>query len=172
MNSITIRKIDTTDIDALKKIGKQTFLETFEDSNTAEDMELYLNQNFSTQQISKELGNHNSAFYFAESEDKTLGYLKVNWSDAQTEFHDKNALEIERIYVLKQFHGKKVGQLLYKKALEIANNKKSKYIWLGVWEHNIKAIGFYQKNGFVVFDTHVFIVGEDEQTDYLMKRVL
>ena len=73
---------------------------------------------------------------------------------------------------MKKFHGENVGKSLYNKAIQIAKNKKAKYVWLGVWEHNPRAIRFYQKNGFVIFDKHVFIVGEDEQTDLLMKLML
>jgi ribosomal protein S18 acetylase RimI-like enzyme len=85
---------------------------------------------------------------------------------------DKTALEIERIYVLKDFHGKSVGQMLYKKALEIAQMKKVSYVWLGVWEENPRAISFYKKNGFVEFDKHIFKLGDDEQTDIMMKLIL
>jgi ribosomal protein S18 acetylase RimI-like enzyme len=85
---------------------------------------------------------------------------------------DEGALEIERIYVLKDFHGKSVGQVLYNKAIDIAKEKKTKYVWLGVWEENPRAISFYKKNGFVEFDKHIFILGDDEQTDIMMKLIL
>jgi ribosomal protein S18 acetylase RimI-like enzyme len=82
---------------------------------------------------------------------------------------DDKALEIERIYVLKDFYGKKVGQLLYEKAIELAKQVKSDYVWLGVWEENQRAISFYKKNGFEEFDKHIFKLGNDEQTDIMMK---
>ncbi|MFM6938558.1 MAG: GNAT family N-acetyltransferase [Aquirufa sp.] len=78
-----------------------------------------------------------------------IGYLKVNWGDAQSENQDPNALEIERIYVLQQYHGTQVGALLYEQALSIAQARKAPYIWLGVWEENPRAIRFYQTQGFV-----------------------
>jgi len=169
---IKIIKASVSDLKALQKIGKQTFFETFADSNTDDDMQKYLKQKFSENQLTQELNNPHSAFYFAIIGDKTVGYLKVNWLMAQTEKHDMLALELERIYVLNGFQGKKIGQLLHDKALSIAKNQKSKYLWLGVWEHNPKAIRFYEKNGFVAFDKHIFIVGVDKQTDILMKLML
>src|SRR5690606_2609409 len=87
---------------------------------------------------------------------------------AKWRFKGDKGLEIERIYVLKDFHGKKVGQLLYDKAIEVAKEKKSDYIWLGVWEENPRAINFYKKNGFVEFDKHIFKLGNDEQLDIMM----
>jgi ribosomal protein S18 acetylase RimI-like enzyme len=85
---------------------------------------------------------------------------------------DERAMEIERIYVLKDFHGKNVGQLLYQKAIDIALVKKADYVWLGVWEENPRAINFYKKNGFVEFDKHIFVLGDDEQTDIMMRLKL
>jgi ribosomal protein S18 acetylase RimI-like enzyme len=73
---------------------------------------------------------------------------------------------------MKEFQGNQVGQLLYNKALEIAQEKNSKFIWLGVWEHNSRAINFYKKNGFVEFDKHTFKLGNDEQIDIMMKLLL
>ncbi|MCB0820060.1 MAG: GNAT family N-acetyltransferase, partial [Bacteroidetes bacterium] len=81
----------------------------------------------------------------------------------------KNSLEIERVYVLKEFHGMHVGRKLLEKAIELANSQNSEFVWLGVWEKNHKAIRFYEKNGFKPFDKHIFRLGEDEQTDIMMK---
>ncbi|SMG52036.1 GNAT family N-acetyltransferase, partial [Sphingobacterium psychroaquaticum] len=100
---------------------------------------------------------------------EVIGYLKINFGQSQTELKDEKALEIERIYVLKEYHGKNVGQVLYQKAMEIAKEKKADYVWLGVWEENPRAISFYKKNGFVEFDKHIFKLGDDEQTDIIMK---
>jgi len=85
---------------------------------------------------------------------------------------DDTSLEIKRIYVKSSHHGKKVGQILYDKALEIAQQEKKKYIWLGVWDENLRAVNFYKKNGFVEFDKHIFRLGNDEQTDLMMKKIL
>lgn len=174
MGAIEIKKITVEDIDELQKIGKQTFLETFAAQNSEEDMKKYLDEAFSVQKITDELLDPNSEFYFATliSTDEIIGYLKLNFGNAQTELKDQKALEIERIYVLNQFHGKKVGQLLYEKAIQVAKQKETDYVWLGVWEENHKAINFYEKNGFVAFDKHIFKLGEDEQTDIMMKLKL
>lgn len=167
-----IRKVNIQDIEKLKEIGKLTFAETFSSENSEEDMREYLEEGFSTEKLNTELTNQNAEFYFAELDGKTIGYLKVNYGESQTEIKDKNSLEIERIYVLKEFHGKKVGQILYDKAIELAKKRNVDYVWLGVWEQNPRAIRFYEKNGFVAFDKHIFKLGNDEQTDIMMKLKL
>ena len=169
MDNIEIKKVKLADISDLQAIGRQTFFETFADHNTADDMQKYLDNNLSTDKLKSELADTNSGFYFAILDNKVIGYLKINFGQAQTELKDNSSLEIERIYVLKEFHGKKVGQVLYDKAIDIAKQTKSDYIWLGVWEKNPRAIKFYEKNGFVAFDKHIFKLGNDKQTDIMMR---
>ena len=169
---LVIRKISIDHLTQLQKIGKTTFAETFTEHNTKEDLDKYLEESFSNEKLSSELNNPHSSFYFAEIENNIVGYLKINFGASQTELKDNEALEIERIYVLQAFHGKKLGQALYEKAISIAKEMKVKYVWLGVWEQNHRALQFYKKNGFVPFDTHIFKLGNDEQTDIMMKLEL
>jgi ribosomal protein S18 acetylase RimI-like enzyme len=172
MTDIDIQKVTLDKIDQLQKIGRQTFFETFASGNTEENMKNYLDEGFSVAKLTAELNDNNAEFYFATLDDTVIGYLKLNCGQSQTELQDDTSLEIERIYVLKDFHGKSVGQLLYNKAMQIARQKCVDYIWLGVWEENPRAIRFYRKNGFVEFDKHVFKLGNDEQTDIMMKLKL
>ncbi|MBA9075233.1 ribosomal protein S18 acetylase RimI-like enzyme [Flavobacterium gossypii] len=172
MVSIEIKRVDLNSINLLQEIGRQTFLETFSETNTSENMNKYLEDGFSLDKLTAELNSKNSEFYFAELNNEIIGYLKINFGESQTELKDDKALEIERIYVLKDFHGKKVGQLLYDKAIEVASQTNADYVWLGVWEENPRAISFYKKNGFVEFDKHIFKLGDDEQTDIMMKLEL
>ncbi len=167
-----IRKVSIQDIENLKEIGKRTFVETYSSVNSEENMTQYLENKFSTEELKTELNDKNSEFYFSELNKKIIGYLKVNTGQSQTDIKDKNAFEIERIYVLKEFHGKKVGQNLYEKAIKLAKEKNAQYVWLSVWEKNSRAIQFYEKNEFVSFDKHIFKHGNDEQSDIMMKLEL
>ena len=169
MQNISIIKAKLQDIEKLQKIGRQTFFETFSKSNSEENMQKYLDEGFSIEKLTTELTDSNAEFYFAVLDLEIIGYLKLNFGESQTELKDNKALEIERIYVSKEFHGKSVGQLLYDKAIEVAKHKNADYIWLGVWEENPRAISFYKKNGFVKFDKHIFKLGDDEQIDIMMK---
>lgn len=172
MENIEIKKATINDAGQLQKIGRKTFFETFSAENTKENMEKYLEEGFSLDKLKNELNNTKSHFYFAVLNENIIGYLKLNTGDSQTELKDDKALEIERIYVLKEFQGKKVGQLFYEKAMQVATQLKASYVWLGVWEKNLKAINFYKKNGFVEFDKHSFKLGDDEQTDIMMKKTI
>lgn len=172
MTHIKIKEVTIIDIDRLQKIGRQTFSETFSAVNSEENMINYLADGFSIEKLSAEMNDVNSEFYFAWCNDEVIGYLKLNFGNSQTELKENKALEIERIYVLKEYHGKNIGQLLYDRAIEVATQKGAEYIWLGVWEENPRAINFYKKNGFIEFDIHIFKLGNDEQTDIMMKLQL
>lgn len=169
MQNTSIKKAELQDIEKLQKIGRQTFFETFSESNSEENMQKYLDEGFSIEKLTTELTDTNAEFYFVILDEEVIGYLKLNFGDSQTELKDNKGLEIERIYVSKGFHGKSVGQLLYDKAIEVAKHKNADYVWLGVWEENPRAISFYKKNGFVEFDKHIFKLGDEEQIDIMMK---
>jgi ribosomal protein S18 acetylase RimI-like enzyme len=193
MESIIIRKVIQDELKDLITISRQTFYDTFSGVNSEENMRKYLDESLSEEKIQSELANENSEFYFAvliqdknsskakrmddeiytaEHEEQIIGYLKLNFGNAQTELKNDHAIEIERIYILKAFQGKKVGQLLYNKAIETAQERNAAFVWLGVWEENHKAINFYKKNGFIEFDQHKFVLGDDMQTDLMMKLEL
>lgn len=172
MSNISLEPITLVHLNELIEIARKTYFETFEWGNTAENMQDYLDTSFAESKMISELTNHNSFFYFAKMEGETVGYLKLNLNDAQTELQDPNALEIERIYVLNEFQGCKIGQFLFDKALEFAKNHNKQYIWLGVWEKNEKALAFYKKNHFEITSSHVFIMGDDHQTDFILRRSL
>lgn len=171
MKEVMIRKVQPTEIQVLRTISIKTFVDTFADQNTPENMEIYLNHSLSIEKIYEELHNPLSEFYFALTEDEIIGYLKLNFGEAQSE-PLADAIEIERIYIQKSYHGKQIAPLFLNKTLTRAHEINASFIWLGVWEHNARAIAFYTKHGFISFGTHPFMLGDDMQTDVLMKRAL
>jgi len=170
--NIEIKRVSIDDVGQLQKIARQTFSETFSPWNSSEDMEKYLDEEISSEKMTAELTDPNAVFYFATLDNNVIGYLKLNFGQSQTELQDNKAVEIQRIYVLKEYHGKNVGQILFDKAIRIAEENNVEYVWLGVWGKNQRAVRFYKKNGFVEFDQHIFKLGNKEQTDLLMKLQL
>lgn len=169
MINYTFHKIDVDDVIQLQEISRITFSETFAEHNTEEDLNKYLQEQLSLNKLVEELNNNYSEFYFASENERVIGYLKLNWEKAQTELIDEAAFEIERIYILKEYFGKGLGQFLLDHAIIIGKAHQPTFIWLGVWEKNSRAIRFYEKNGFKVFSSHLFTLGNDIQTDLLMK---
>ena len=171
-NQISINVVGKDEYKELQSIGRATFAQTFVNDCASSDMQSYLEEQHSEKQIRSELENPESKFYFARFEDKVIAYLKINWGSAQTESKLEQAWEIERLYVLAEYQGMKIGRIFMDMAIEQAQSEKYKVVWLGVWENNIKAIRFYENYGFEVFDSHIFTIGTDHQTDLLMKLAL
>lgn len=172
MSDYKIEKVKKEQFKKLTQLSKITFKEAFAKDNTEENMNSYLTQEFNNEKTKQELNNPESTFYFIKQNQEIIGYLKINVGKAQTELQENKALEIERIYILKEFQGKKAGQFLLNETIKKAQKIKADYIWLGVWEHNPRAIGFYKKNGFIPFNKHQFKLGNDIQTDIMMKLPL
>ncbi len=169
---IEIKKISLNDLVALQALSIKTFTDTFAKDNTPEDLKDYLDQAYTEEKLTSELQNKQSEFYFIYSDDQLAGYLKLNVNDAQTETIEEDGLEIERIYIDSDFKRLGLGKMLYNKAIERAKALNKTTIWLGVWEHNFSAMKFYHKMGFTQVGEHSFYMGEDEQTDLIMKKKL
>jgi diamine N-acetyltransferase len=172
MNKMDVYQVQKSDLLALQEISRQTFFDTFAEANTKEDMSQYLEVNLSLDQLADELDNPSTSFYFAKCNNEILAYLKLNEAKSQTEKREVPSMEIERIYVRREFQNKGVGQFLLDFSIELTKVKQLKLIWLGVWEYNISAIRFYERNHFQFFGKHAFMLGSDEQTDLLMERHL
>jgi len=172
MKEINIIKANLEDIDTIVQISKETFFETFAKDHSQQAVLDYIEMNLNVEQINNEIGNSESLFFIAWNDGSPAGYLKLNSGNAQTEIKNENSLEVQRIYVKSGYQGKKIGQLLFDKSVEIARQQKRDFIWLGVWEENVKAISFYKQNGFNIFDKHIFLMGNNAQTDLMMKKLL
>ena len=157
------------DLDKLIAISRKTFIEAFKTKNNPDDFNAYMKKAFSEEQLLMELADPLMSFYLVFSENKVLGYFKLNEDEAQRDIKDKSAMELERIYVKSTFQGNKIGYWMLNQIKYIAANKKKSYLWLGVWEKNTNAIRFYEKNGFIKFGRHPYYIGNDKQMDWLMK---
>lgn len=116
----------------------------------------------------------------AECEGVLAGYtlLRAGAYGASDESTDERLLqatrplEIQRFYVDHAFHGRGIAQQMMAEALAHAVSLHSDVVWLGVWEHNPRAIRFYEKYGFFKAGAHRFRLGRDVQRDYVMMRPL
>ncbi len=168
----SIQKIDPDQIDTLVHIAASSFRDAFYHLSRPEDFEAYASAAFTNDNFLSQLNNPDSQFYFAMWDDNPVGYLKLNFNDAQSELQEKNGAEIERIYVLSEHQGKAIGKRLLEFAIETAIEKQMEYIWLGVWEKNPNAIRLYERHGFKIIGKHTFPFGESKDEDFLMKLEL
>ncbi|AUD14530.1 MULTISPECIES: GNAT family N-acetyltransferase [unclassified Planococcus (in: firmicutes)] len=168
----SLRKCTTNDLQELQDISILTYKETFDEHNSEENMNAYLEAAYNKPKLERELATPSSHFYFAMVDNEVAGYLKINTDEAQTEPMGSEALEVERIYIKKKFQKNGAGKVLMNQAFEMAERLGKNKIWLGVWEHNNNARAFYEKKGFVETGSHSFFMGDDEQTDLILTKTL
>jgi diamine N-acetyltransferase len=171
-NDVLIRFASTEDAEILAYLSYRTFAETFAHLNSEENMREYLSSNCTAEVLAEELQDPASTFLIVATDDEAVGFAKLRRSYIPVELKDQRAVEIHRLYVLQKMIGKKLGKLLMEKCCEIAKQENFDTIWLGVWEHNERAISFYKKFGFEVFGSQIFVVGRDRQNDLMMKKIL
>ncbi|MBS1921462.1 MAG: GNAT family N-acetyltransferase [Bacteroidetes bacterium] len=172
MTLLTIREATRKDAELIADLSRQTFYETFAPDNRKEDMDQFMNEVFSKQELMKEPGSKNNIFLLAFAEDRPAGYVRMRKFNNPPSLGNDPAMEIARLYAIKEFIGKGVGAALMQQCIDISVNLKMKFIWLGVWEKNHRAISFYEKWGFEKFGETEFILGSDIQTDWLMRKKL
>jgi diamine N-acetyltransferase len=171
---INIRRVTIDDVSALSSIARQTFYDTFTGTCTDADMQSFLDQYYNEAQLSKELNDKETYCFFAETDAMPVAYLHFKEDYENFPLIKKwKALELKRIYVRKEFHGKGIAQKLMDLILDFAAEKKYEVVWLGVWEHNVRAQQFYKKYGFVNSGyTHDFPIGSTPQTDIWLWKFL
>lgn len=172
MGNIIIKKAENKEASLIADMSRQTFYDSFVADNTKEDMEKFMNEQFSRESLIKEVETGDGIFFIAYEGEEALGYVRLRDGEYYPEFSNNSSIEIVRIYAVKAAIGKGVGSALMKKCIDTANELNREIIWLGVWERNQRAIDFYTKWGFRKFGEHDFVLGNDVQTDWLMKKTL
>lgn len=165
--NITVREATVEDAEVIAELSRETFYETFVVDNSKEDMDKFMNEQFTKEALMAEVGAAGNIFLLAYSGDEVAGYVRLREKDAESL---TNSIEIARLYAASNMIGKGVGKALMKACITTAKSRNKQTIWLGVWEKNQRAINFYKAFGFEKFAEHEFLLGNDLQTDWLMKR--
>jgi diamine N-acetyltransferase len=169
---MNIRYGTAEDASKLSALGARTFYDTFAEENTPENMDAHLKRSFSPEIQRNELSQPDVIFLIAESENTFLGYAQLILNSQHEAIQGTAPLEVRRIYAAQEYLGKGVGKELMKASIHEARQRGCDCVWLGVWEKNQRAIAFYEKWGFRKVGTHIFSVGEDPQSDYVMELPL
>lgn len=169
---VTIRQATLADAALYTSIAQAAFVDTFGKDNTPEDMAQYCANAFSEEIQRGELADDRHLVLVAERSGDAVGYAMLRTAGAPDCVADRDAIEIARLYSVARVIGTGVGAALMQRCLEIAVERGHRSVWLGVWEHNPRAIAFYERWGFVDVGSATFVLGTDHQTDRVMMRVV
>jgi diamine N-acetyltransferase len=172
LSSVNIRFATAADAELIAETSRQAFFDTFASFNTKENMDKFLSRQFTKESLIKEVGVEGNIFLLAYIENELAGYALMRETRNPVELGNKSSIEIIRFYATKNSIGKGIGKALMQKCVDIAVEKNKEILWLCVWSENQRAIDFYTKKGFEKFSDHVFILGDDIQNDWKMKKIL
>ena len=172
MQEFFIRFATGEDAELIADLSRKTFYETFGYVNTKQDMDKFMNEQFTREKLIKEVQEPGNTFLLAFDGDVPVGYVRMREGKKFPEFGDKDSLEIARIYAVNTYLGTGVGQQLMRQCIFFAKQFKKEIIWLGVWKKNPRAIAFYTKWGFEKFSEQDFLLGNDLQKDWLLMKKL
>ncbi|WP_051398044.1 GNAT family N-acetyltransferase [Runella limosa] len=161
-----------SDAEELRALSQQTFVDTYTEYNTSENMEMHISTKFTLVQIQKELTDATVKYLLLKKGKQLIGFIKLIKNHAPKELTSEGVVEIERFYVDKAFHGLQLGKFLMNYTLDWCRNMGFATVWLGVWEENARALRFYTKMGFEKIGEHVFVLGTEVQNDYVMALTL
>lgn len=162
-----IRRATGADAASLAELATRTFRDTFDAHNTPEDMQLYLARTYAEELQRREIEDPEIVTLVAEEDGALIAFAQLRRSLA--EYGD---VELARLYVDRNQHGRGLAQTLMQASIDAARALGGRTLWLGVWEHNARAIRFYEKCGFVDAGSHPFLLGNDLQTDRVMTFVI
>ncbi|MBC8054909.1 MAG: GNAT family N-acetyltransferase [Sphingobacteriaceae bacterium] len=172
-NTITIRMAEPEDAATIAYFSRKTFYESFNQQNCKRDMEKFLKFQFSVKNLMAEVGRKHNTFLLAYRFHTLVGYALMREIKSPPEIGSTlRAMEIARLYVDQPFKGTGVGNAIMKECIATARLKDKEALWLGVWHENQKAIDFYTRWGFAKCGSKIFILGDDPQIDWLMKKDL
>ncbi|MCB0165300.1 MAG: GNAT family N-acetyltransferase [Anaerolineae bacterium] len=168
--NITIHPATAADAAMLAEFGTMAFAAAFVADNNPEDMAAYLAEAFSPAKQQSELADPASRFLIAEAGGVMAGYAQIKARSVEEGVTGRNPIELVRIYTDPERIGQGIGAALMSACLEAARQGGHDVIWLGVWEKNHRAQAFYRRWGFVKVGTHIFQLGADAQTDWILQR--
>jgi len=169
--SVQIRKAGVADAAVIALLGRITFAETFEHLFCAHqgDLRAYLDQTFDVAKIERSLGKPENAYWLAFSAALPVGYAKLKQPSPPPGMRAQDAAQLQKIYILRQFLGRRIGCTLLKHAMHEAAARAS-LLWLDVLQDNERAAGFYRKHGFAVVGADIYAIGAQRFTFHIMTR--
>lgn len=119
----------------------------------------YLQTYFTVARFEEELRDANALFFLIYDAENPVGFLKLN-TDKPSPDGNRNALELERIYLTAEASGKGIGTYLVHFTLDIAKQQRNEIVWLKVMDSSTGPIAFYKKMDFEICGTYLLSFSE------------
>lgn len=175
--TVTIRRALPADARALAAVAAATFALACPPGTTQADIDDFIASTLSEERFVHYLADPERDIRLAIHDGVAAGYTMLVFgepsnTDAAAAVTARPTVELSKVYVLGDRHGAGVAAPLMAATLEVARERQVASVWLGVNQHNSRAIRFYEKSGFSVVGTKTFVVGSELHHDHVMLSVL
>jgi ribosomal protein S18 acetylase RimI-like enzyme len=169
---VIYRQANIADAAVLSQAAARLFAESYQHVMQPAELQGHLANFFTPDNLCAELSDPSCTTFLAVN-NGIIGYAQLVQGNVPACGIDaRNAAELKRIYVDRNWHGQGVAQELLQRVQREAQRRACDRLWLAVWEINDRAISFYSKNGFQVIGRQGFPIGNDDQSDYVMAKPL
>ncbi|HLV25930.1 MAG TPA: GNAT family N-acetyltransferase [Gemmatimonadales bacterium] len=165
---LTIRRAVPGDAAAYSAFSARLAIATFAAQNDPVEFDAYMRSTFGEEIQRRELESAENTVLLGEISGKLAAFAYMRKREKPGMVDAPGAMEIARFYIDGAWHGRGISQAMMRAVAREAREQGADTVWLGVWEHNPRAIAFYVKCGFEKVGTHTFMVGNDAQTDHVM----
>lgn len=145
---LVIKKAAKNEAAILALLAQITFKEAFGHVWDKAVLKNYLKHTFSVQKMQSSIEKSNNVFWIAYADELPAGYAKLKIYSPYEQLVDPKPAQLQKIYLLNDYIGNKIGQQLQEALFEQVRAEGIKTLWLAVWDGNDKAIRFYEKHGF------------------------
>lgn len=155
-----IIKATEVDCNSIVSIGRIAVADSHINSCSPEIMNEFLERNYNYDTIREELSDVNNIYYMISHDDKPVGFSKIILNSKHPDIAADNVALLDRIYLLREFYGLKLGLKLLNFNIELSKNNNQSGMWLYAWIGNERAVNFYLRAGFKIIGSHKYYVNE------------
>ena len=146
-SDLTFKSCSPSDIDNLVQVSQQFYPEHYRHIWKNDDPSYYINLSFNRKAFEQDFKDQNIEYFLVMKANEILGLIKIRKHEKINHFQSSEAMQLEKIYLLKKSIGQGIGQkgLNFIKTYALSLHKKA--IWLDAMTTS-PALVFYQKNNF------------------------
>ncbi len=170
--TIPIHQAHLSDDARLAAFTRLVFEETYGSSIPARTLAQYFDEHLSPQALARDIAEARTALLIAATSRVIHATARLAWRDRPNCIKHEAAIELGRFYVEASQRGTGLANALLAACERAAADMHATHIWLCAWQHNPRAMAFYQRNGYSIAGKAIIMVGNIAFQDHVLVKAL